>query len=83
MNSTRTTRRDFLGKSITAGVGCAAGLRTLSFGAVAKASAYDPTTITASVGITKGPDRADNAFRACQLFKKEIAAAFGSKRVGI
>jgi uncharacterized protein (DUF362 family) len=83
MNSTRTTRRDFLGKSITAGVGFAAGLRTLSFGAVAKASPYDPTTITATVGISKGPDRADNAFRACQLFKKDIAAAIGNKRVVI
>jgi len=82
MNSNRTTRRDFLGKSIVTGVGIAAGLRTMSFGGVAKA-AYDSTTITATVGLTYGPDRADNAFRACQLFKNQIAAAIGNKRVVI
>ena len=80
MNSTRSTRRVFLGQSIATGAGLAAGLRTATLGGVAQA-AYDPTTITATVGITKGLDRADNAFRACQLFKKQIAAAIGSKRV--
>ena len=83
MNTNRTSRRDFLGKSFVAGVGVAAGLRTLSFGGYAKAAPYDPAAITASVGITKGPDRADNAFRALQLFKKQIAAAIGNKRVVI
>jgi uncharacterized protein (DUF362 family) len=83
MNSTRTTRRDFLGKSITASVGFAAGLRTLSFGGAAKAAPNDSTTIPATVGIAKGPDRADNAFRSLQLFKKDIAAAIGNKRVVI
>ena len=82
MNSARTTRRDFLGKSIATGVGIAAGLRAATFGGVAKA-AYDSTSITATVGITKGPDRADNAFRAMQLFKNQIALAIGSKRVVI
>ena len=82
MNSTRTTRRDFLGKSIVTGAGIAAGLRAATFGGVAKA-AYDSTTITATVGITKGADRADNAFRAMQLFKNQIAAAIGNKRVVI
>jgi len=82
MNSNRTTRRDFLGKSIVTGVGIAAGLRAATFGGVAKA-AYDPTTITATVGITKGPDRSDNAFRAMQLFKNQIATAIGTKRVVI
>ena len=79
MNSTRTSRRDFLGKSIVTGVGIAAGLRTLSFGGVARAA----TPSSATVAITKSPDRADNAFRALQMFKKEIAAAIGSKRVVI
>ena len=82
MNRTRTTRREFLGKSIAAGAGIAAGLRAVSLGGVAEA-AYDPTTITATVGITKGPDRADNAFRALQLFKNQIAAAIGNRRVVI
>jgi uncharacterized protein (DUF362 family) len=81
MNSIRTSRRDFLGKSMVAGVGVAAGLRAATFGGVAKA--YDSTSITATVGISKGPDRADNAFRALQLFKKQIAAAIGDKRVVI
>ena len=82
MNSTRTTRREFLGKSIVTGAGIAAGLRAATFGGVAKA-AYDSTTITATVGITKGADRADNAFRAMQLFKNQIAAAIGNRRVVI
>jgi uncharacterized protein (DUF362 family) len=43
---------------------------------VARGASY-----SARVAITKGDDRADNAFRALQLFKKEIAAAIGSKRV--
>jgi len=79
MNSIRTTRRDFLGKSIVTGVGLAAGLRAATLGGVARAS-YS-TSITATVGIAKGPDRSDNAFRACQLFKQQIAAAIGTKRV--
>ena len=81
MNSTRTSRRDFLGKSIVTGIGIAAGLRAATFGGVAMA-AYN-TGITATVGITKGADRADNAFRAMQLFKNQIAAAIGNKRVVI
>jgi uncharacterized protein (DUF362 family) len=81
MNSTRTTRRDFLGKTIVTGAGIAAGLRAATFGGVAKAS-YD-TSITATVGITKGPDRSDNAFRAMQLFKNQIATVIGNKRVVI
>ena len=81
MNSTRTTRRGFLGKSIVTGVGIAAGLRAATFGGVAKAG-YN-TGVTATVGITKGPDRADNAFRAMQLFKNQIASAIGNKRVVI
>ena len=81
MNFNRTTRRDFLSKSFVTGVGIAAGLRAASFGGIAKA--YDSTSITATVGLTKGPDRADNAFRALQLFKKQIAAAIGNKRVVI
>jgi uncharacterized protein (DUF362 family) len=78
MNSTRTTRREFLGKSIATGVGIAAGWRAASFGGIAYA---DSGNYTATVAITKGPDRSDNAFRALQMFKKQIAAAIGNKRV--
>jgi uncharacterized protein (DUF362 family) len=77
MDSSATTRRDFLKKSITGGLGLAAGWRTATLGGVASAAdAY-----TATVAITKGDDRADNAFRALQMFKREIAAAIGSKHV--
>jgi uncharacterized protein (DUF362 family) len=79
MNSTRTTRRKFLGKSLVTGVGVATGLRAVSFVNIARAA--DP--YPARVAITKGVDRADNAFRALQMFKKQIAAAIGSKRVVI
>jgi uncharacterized protein (DUF362 family) len=76
MKATRTTRRNFLGKSIVTGIGIAAGLRAASFGGAARAA-----TDIARVAITKGDDRADNAFRALQMFKKQIAAAIGNKRV--
>lgn len=36
---------------------------------------------TSRVALTKGMDRADNAFRAMQVFKREIAAAIGKKRI--
>jgi uncharacterized protein (DUF362 family) len=76
MNPARTTRRNFLEKSLVTGAGIVAGLRAATFGGVARGASY-----SARVAITKGDDRADNAFRALQLFKKEIAAAIGSKRV--
>ena len=75
-------RRTFIKDSVATGVGLVAGLRAATLGGMARAD-YDPTSIAATVGITKGPDRADNAFRSLQLFKKEIAAAIGNKRVVI
>ena len=72
------TRRDFLEKSIVTSVGLAASWQAASLGGVARAG-----TSAARVSITKGEDRADNAFRALQMFKKEIAAAIGRKRVVI
>lgn len=36
---------------------------------------------TSRVALTKGVDRADNAFRSMQVFKREIAAAIGNKRI--
>ena len=80
MDASATTRRDFLKKSITGGLGLAAGLRTATLGGTASA---DENGYTATVAITKSIDRADNAFRALQMFKKQIAAAIGSKRVVI
>jgi uncharacterized protein (DUF362 family) len=78
MNSSPTTRRDFLKKSVAGGLGLAAGWRTATLGDTAYADTND---YTATVAITKGDDRADNAFRALQMFKKEIAAAIGNKRI--
>jgi len=69
-------RRTFIKESVATGVGLVAGLRTATLGGVARAGGF-----TARVALTKGPDRADNAFRALQMFKKEIAAAIGNKRV--
>lgn len=67
---------------MVAGAGVAAGLRAATQGGIALAD-YDPSGITATASLTHGPDRADIAFRACQLLKKEIAAAIGNKRVVI
>jgi uncharacterized protein (DUF362 family) len=47
-----------------------------SLGGIARADTY-----TSRVAITKGEDRADNAFRAMQFFKKQIAAAIANKKV--
>jgi uncharacterized protein (DUF362 family) len=71
-----TTRREFLKRSILSTAGVAAAWRVASLGGTARADTY-----TSRVAITKGDDRADNAFRALQMFKKEIAAAIGNKRV--
>ena len=82
MNHPCLNRRTFIKESVVTGVGLAAGLRAAALGGIARAD-YDPSAVTATVGITKGPDRADNAFRSLQLFKKQIAAAIGNKRVVI
>ncbi len=80
MNPKRNTRRTFLKETVTTGVGLVAGWRAAKWGGTALA---DTGGTTATVAITKGPDRADNAFRALQMFKKEIAGAIGTKRVVI
>jgi len=54
----------------------AASWRVATFGGSASAGPF-----TARVAITKGNDRADNAFRAMQFFKKPLAAAIANKRV--
>ena len=80
MDSTATTRRDFLKKSIAGGLGLAAGWRTATLGGTAYA---DDNGYTATVAISKSIDRADNAYRALQMLKKQIAAAIGNRRVVI
>lgn len=80
MFTARTTRREFLGKSIVTGVGLAAGLRTLSFGGAAKA-ANSPLANRSQVAVTYGSDHVDNIFRAMQALKTQIAAKIGNRPV--
>jgi len=82
MNPQCRSRRTFIKESLVTGTGLVAGMHAATLGGLARAD-YDPDSITATVGISKGPDRADNAFRVLQMFKKQIAAAIGNKRVVI
>ena len=77
MNGRFTTRREFLKRSVLGSAAIAAGWRVGSLGGTAQAA----DTLTSRVVITKGNDRADNAFRAMQVFKRQIAAAIGDKRI--
>lgn len=70
------TRREFLRRNLAGTAAAATAWRAASFGGVAHAADF-----TSRVAITKGNDRADNAFRAMQVFKKEIATAIGNKRI--
>jgi len=65
-----------LKRSLLGTAGVATAWRVLSYGGIARAEDF-----TARVAITKGNDRADNAFRAMQAFKKQIAAAIRGKHV--
>jgi uncharacterized protein (DUF362 family) len=71
-------RRNFIKQSLVTGAGVAAGLSAATFGGVARADGF-----TSRVSVAKGLDRMDCAFRSLQMFKKQIAAAIGSKRVVI
>jgi len=64
MNPKRNDRRTFIKESLATGVGLVAGWQAASLGGVARADDF-----TARVSLTKGDDRADNAFRALQMFK--------------
>ncbi len=75
-----TTRREFLGKSIITGVGIAAGLRAMNFGAAAGAASV-PLLSRSQVAVTHGSDHVDNVFRAMQQLKAQIAAAIGNRPV--
>ena len=78
MNYNHITRRDFLGKTIVAGVGMAAGLRAMNFGGLAKAA---PLTTRSQVAVTQGADHVDNIFRAMEALKSQIAAKIGNRPV--
>jgi len=69
------TRRRFLWTSVHAG---AVAVGAFHIG-LPQARGSGP--FTSRVALTKGDDRADNAFRALQFFKREIAAAIGRHRV--
>ena len=76
MNSSSTTRREFLKRTVLGAAGAATAWRVASLGGTACADTY-----TSRVVIAKGDDRADNAFRTMQMLKKQIAAAIDKKRV--
>ena len=80
MYSIRTSRREFITKSLVTGVGLAAGLRAINFGGIALA---DPAPMQANsqVALTNGIDHVDNVFRALQQLKPQIAAAIGNRPV--
>jgi uncharacterized protein (DUF362 family) len=71
-----TTRREFLKRTALGAAGTITAWQGASLGGIARADTY-----TSRVAITKGDDRADNAFRAMQFFKKQIAAAIANKKV--
>jgi uncharacterized protein (DUF362 family) len=79
MNPSIITRRHFIKQSVLGTAGLAAAWRVASFGGVARAAG--PVASPGQVAITYGTDRADNAFRAMQVFKKSLVTAIGNKRV--
>ena len=76
MITQHTSRRQFLKNSILGTAGVAAAWRMASLPGSAFGDTY-----TSRVYMTKGEDRADNAFRVLQMFKKQIAAAIGDRHV--
>jgi len=76
MSGQSFTRREFLRRGLVGSVAAAASWQMTTVGDVGPAG-----SLTSRVAITKGDSRADNAFRAMQTFKREIAAAIGNKRV--
>jgi uncharacterized protein (DUF362 family) len=69
------TRREFLGKSALGTAGAVAAWQTGTWQASADLATKG------RVALIRGFGRAENAFRAMQVFKKEIATAIGNKRV--
>lgn len=73
-----TSRREFIKRSVFGAAGAAAAWRIGSIPITARAD-----TTVGRVALTWGYDRADNVFRALQVFKKQIAAAVAGRRVVI
>ena len=88
------SRRDLLKASFVGGIAAIGGL---GFGSALRAAGAPgrggpaaqaakppiPPAPPARVSLTTGESRADQAFRACRFFEKEIAQAIGDKRVVI
>src|ERR1022692_3673015 len=78
----RNSRRSFLKTSM---LGSAAALAATKLGGVAKAAGVaavtPPGNPVSRVSLAAGDDRANIAFQSLEPFKREIAAAIGSKRI--
>lgn len=70
-------RRKFIQHSVAGGLAALAAAHLPGWKGL-QAAPIDPT---ARVALTYGDERADNVFRGLQMFRKEIAAAIGNKRV--
>jgi uncharacterized protein (DUF362 family) len=78
------SRRHFIKQSVLGTAGLAVAWKTASLGGIARAgitAGPGPLAQTGQVAITYGTDRADNAFRAMQVFKKSLVTAIGNKHV--
>ena len=78
MSATALNRRIFLKGSLLSGLAAISAGRLPGLAAVADAAAAKPA---ARVALTAGDDRADNAFRGLQHFRREIARAIGGRPV--
>ena len=75
------SRRNFLRTSLLGGAAALVPWRVPSARAVEATPPAATGTFTSRVALPAGAARADLAFKALEPFKKEIAAAIGSKRV--
>ncbi len=74
----RASRREFIKRSVLGAAGTAVAWRIGSIPFTTHAH-----TTVGRVALTWGNDRADNVFRALQVFKKQIATAIAGRRVVI
>ena len=77
------SRRDFLKTSVIGGAAAATawGLPTAMAATTTAAPAAAKGVVNSRVSLAAGDDRANIAFKSLEPFKKEIAAAIGTKRV--
>lgn len=71
------TRRQFLARSLAGTATAATAWHLASLGGIVRAG----EGVASRVAISKGSNRAENAFRAMQIFKREIASAIGDKHI--